>query len=117
MEKRVFHISKKDSCYQEASFTVPPLWNRLSFSLEMPEQAARLCYLLIFDSHGRLRFHHQAGYGDWKYQMGIDGMSTSLGGIPGEIEPGEWKAAICCFSEYIDQYLGCLLYTSDAADE
>ena len=39
-------------------------------------------------------------------QLGIDGMSTSLGGIPGEIEPGEWKAAICCFSEYIDQYLG-----------
>ena len=106
MKKRVFHISKKDSCYQEASFTVPPLWNRLSFSLEMPEQAARLCYLLVFDSHGRLRFHHQVGYGDWKYQLGIDGMSTSLGGIPGEIEPGEWKAAICCFSEYIDQYLG-----------
>ena len=63
-------------------------------------------YLVVYDQEGRVRLWRLLGHGERELLIGSGGKDTSVGGVPGLIEAGNWKVELFLFTEYIAQFLG-----------
>ncbi len=63
-------------------------------------------YLVVYDQEGRVRLWHLLGHGERELLIGSGGKDTSVGGVPGPIEAGDWNIELFLFTEYIAQFLG-----------
>lgn len=85
---------------------VSPSWSHLEIQLDIEEKYALLCYFILLDPMGNVRMLRQMGFCENRMLLTQDSRSTTPGGVPGIVMPGQWKAIICLFSEYVEQRLG-----------
>ena len=62
-------------------------------------------FILLWDETGAIRLQKLLGYGEQKLAVGLDGMHTTIGGVPGKISAGNWKISLGIFEEYVKQNL------------
>lgn len=105
-EKFDFVISREADNIYEESFEVPHKLKTLYLDISVPEECRYMGFVILRDENGVIRLQKLLGYGEQKLAVGVDGVHTAIGGVPGEILPGEWKLCIGIFTEYVKQRLG-----------
>lgn len=105
--KRTFEflIDENFKPVQTASFEVPSLSNSICISHNIPEQIASVITLVVVDTQNRVRLQKQFGYSEKILSIGVQSEITTIGGIPGKIETGNWKIILYVPIEYIKRGL------------
>ena len=100
-----FLISSDVDTVQTAFFEVPIACDaiKIEHNLEIP--LSLLVVMEIVDSQGRVRLQKQLGYSDKLIGIGKKNKDTTIGGIPGIIENGNWSIKIFLFTEYVQKYI------------
>lgn len=98
-------INRQTANFREESFVVPHELHTIYIGVKMPEECRYLSFLLVRDEKGEIRLQKLLGYGEQNLAIGNDGEHTSIGGVAGNIKPGQWKLGIGIF-EYVCQRLG-----------
>lgn len=107
MEQTItFEIHKDTKAVQRELFEVPRSAKRLIFKVEVDADFALMGYLIIRDERRRIRFQKLLGYSERVIALGDSSENTTVGGVPGRIEGGEWELSLCIFTEYVKQFLG-----------
>lgn len=100
-----FSINKDVQAAQTASFEVPSCYPAISICHNIPSSLALVVHMVIEDSQRRVRFHKQLGYSEPLIGLGAHNEETTIGGIPGVIEPGIWTVRIYVATEYVREYM------------
>lgn len=98
-------INRQTANFREESFVVPHELHTIYIGVKMPEECRYLSFLFVKDEKGEIRLQKLLGYGEQNLAIGNDGEHTSIGGVAGNIKPGQWKLGIGIF-EYVCQRLG-----------
>ncbi len=72
----------------------------------MPEVCRCMGFVILEDPRGQVRLQKLLGYGEQRLAVGRSGENTSIGGVPGKIEPGRWKLTLGIFADYVQQKPG-----------
>lgn len=103
-----FAINQETEKIHEESFAIPHELETLYIEIKRSEECCYSCYMgfiLLWDETGAIRLQKLLGYGEQKLAVGLDGMHTTIGGVPGKILAGNWKISLGIFEEYIKQNL------------
>lgn len=104
-----FNITKDMNMITRETIMVPsePMSQMgLHFAITMDEICRYMAFLIIVDPEGQLRLQKLLGYGDQNISITADSNTTTIGGVPGLVIPGEWQMLLGIFTEYVDQRLG-----------
>ncbi len=101
-----FTISKTAQNFHEEFFVIPHEIKSLYIDIKLPEECRYMGYIILRDEKGAVRLQKLLGYGEQKLAIGSDGETTTVGGVPGKIMPGEWKVGLGIFTEYVEQHMG-----------
>ena len=101
-----FTISRETDKLHEESFVIPHELKTLYLDIKVPEECRYMGFVILRDEIGAIRLQKLLGYGEQKLAVGTDGVHTAIGGVPGNIAPGEWKIGLGIFTEYVEQRLG-----------
>ncbi len=105
-ETRIYTISRETANIQKKSIEIPSSYKQLHIVMEIPEICRYMAFLIVRDATGNIRFQKLLGYGEQKLCIGSGPSDTTIGGVPGEIMPGEWQIIVGVFTEYVAQKLG-----------
>ena len=103
-----FAINQETEKIHEESFAIPHELETLYIEIKRSEECCYSCYMgfiLLWDETGAIRLQKLLGYGEQKLAVGLDGMHTTIGGVPGKISVGNWKISLGIFEEYVKQNL------------
>lgn len=85
---------------------VPAACRQLSLTHDLESKYGFLVFVILRDSHRNVRFQKQLGISEQVIAIGPDAMSTTMGGVPGEIFTGEWSLEVYLFAEHISHLAG-----------
>lgn len=102
----IFQISKSTAVRSEESVRIPFATSQMLLRVRLEKEYSGMGYLVVYDPEGRVRLWHLLGHGERELLIGSGGKDTSVGGVPGSIEAGNWKVELFLFTEYIAQFLG-----------
>lgn len=106
MEKTLSYlISEKAEVIQEGTFYVPSACNQLSFRHNLSSRYTFLVFVRVLDPNGKLRFQKQLANSEPVFQIGSKAELTTIGGISGEISPGNWTIKLYFFTEHLGRLL------------
>lgn len=107
MEKIInYTISKKAAKVKWEPFDVPTEMDVLRILVGVPEKCRCMGFVAVKDPLGQVRLQKFLGYGEQNLAVGTSSRSTSIGGVPGKLKPGEWQLGLGMFTEYVWQKLG-----------
>lgn len=86
----MFELHDKVPIKQVGAFFVPQNCSGISFTHTIDTPYSMLVILMIRDNHGRLRFQKQLGHSSKTVYLGETAEYTTIGGIPGKINSGQW---------------------------
>lgn len=98
-----FVIEKSMNTIQKGTFTVPSVCQRLCLEYDLKEPYTFLIFMLVKNPKGIIRFQKQLGYSEPVICIGQSERDTTIGGIPGEIEPGDWTVETYVFAEHVER--------------
>lgn len=101
-----FTLSGNADSRQTGTFIVPAACQQLSLCCDLDKKYGFLIFVILKDSRKHVRFQKQLGISEGVITIGPDAMSTTMGGIPGEIFTGAWKLDVILFTEHIHRLLG-----------
>lgn len=108
MSKQIkYEISHQAEQLHWESTEIPSVTSGLLIQADMPEKCRCMAFILVKDSEGVIRLQKLLGHGEQKLGIGLTTKETSIGGVPGIIQPGTWQIGIGIFTEYVVQILGC----------
>ena len=102
----IFQISKSTAVRSEESVRIPFATSQMLLRVRLEKEYSGMGYLVVYDQEGRVRLWHLLGHGERELLIGSGGKDTSVGGVPGPIEAGDWNIELFLFTEYIAQFLG-----------
>lgn len=100
-----FVIEKSIDTLQKGTFIVPSVCKHLCIRYDLKEPFTFLVFMLIRNPEGRIRFQKQLSYSTPVICIGEDETDTTIGGIPGAMEPGIWSVDIYIFSEHVERMM------------
>lgn len=100
-----FLISENAKSIQTASFEVPSNCARICIRHNIPKNQALLVTMVVLDNRDRVRLQKQLGYSEPILGIGKKKSETSIGGIPGTIEPGMWTIKLYIATEHLMKYV------------
>lgn len=105
MDKKTLHfvIERSMPTLQKGTFMVPSVCRHLCVEYDLTEPFTFLVFMLIKNPAGMIRFQKQLSYSKPVICIGENETDTTIGGIPGEIEPGSWTVEIYVFAEHLAQ--------------
>lgn len=107
MKKTInYTISQRAARLKWEPFEVTPGMTMLRFIIRVPEECRCMGFIIIEDARGEVRLQKFLGHGGQKLALGLHPRDTSIGGVPGRLVPGEWRAGLGVFTEYALQRLG-----------
>ena len=107
MSKQIkYEISHQAEQLHWESTEIPSMTSGLLIQADMPEKCRCMAFILVKDSEGVIRLQKLLGHGEQKLGIGLTTKETSIGGVPGIIQPGTWQIGIGIFTEYVVQILG-----------
>ena len=101
-----YQITRESETMMEAAVAVPPSWSYIEIAIDVVKEYALLFNFILIDPEGQVRMLRQLGNCDNRIVLTEDSRTTTPGGVPGAIMPGQWKMVLCLFSEYVEQLLG-----------
>ena len=96
----MFELHDKVPIKQVGAFFVPQNCSGISFTHTIDTPYSMLVILMIRDNHGRLRFQKQLGHSSKTVYLGETAEYTTIGGIPGKINSGQWTLEFIFNQEY-----------------
>ena len=107
MEQKIrFEISRKAENLHRELLEVPCNVEHLYIQVEMEEEFRYMSFIIVEDPDGNIRLQKQLAWGEQNLAIGDGPESTTIGGVPGKIQPGIWKISLGIFTEYLNQKLG-----------
>ena len=107
MSKQIkYEISHQTEQLHWESTEIPGMISGLLIQADMPEKCRCMAFILVKDPEGVIRLQKLLGHGEQKLGIGLTTKETSIGGVPGTIQPGTWQIGIGIFTEYVAQVLG-----------
>lgn len=107
MKKAIrFQIYKNAEVRNEESVRIPRPADWMLIEAKLGREYSGMGYIVVRDTKNHIRLQRLLGHGERKMLIGGNVNDTTVGGIPGQIEAGEWKVELYLFTEYIEQFLG-----------
>lgn len=101
-----FTIGAKQAARQEGAFTVPSGCGQLCLKYDLSMEYTFLVFLQLKDPDGKVRFLKQLGYSEPVISIGNGAGDTTIGGVPGKIPAGRWRATVFLFTEHLERIAG-----------
>ena len=74
--------------------------------MDLPDEFRYMSFIILEDPEGTYPPAEAAGLGDQDLCVGKGPKDTTIGGVPGRIQPGTWQVCLGIFTEYLHQRLG-----------
>ena len=101
-----FTVSREAENLHREPLVVPCDTERLYIKVDLPEEFRYMSFLILEDPEGHIRLQKQLAWGDQGLCVGKGPKDTTIGGVPGRIQPGTWQVCLGIFTEYLHQRLG-----------
>ena len=101
-----FTISREAENLHREPIEVPCDTERLYIKVELPDEFRYMSFIILEDPDGHIRLQKQLAWGDQDLCVGKGPKDTTIGGVPGRIQPGTWQVGLGIFTEYLHQRLG-----------
>ncbi|MCK1202621.1 CehA/McbA family metallohydrolase [Streptococcus uberis] len=95
-----FQLDKDQQRLSKASFQMPEQCSGISLTYSLEEPYTMLVLLMIRDDKGRIRFQKQLSYSGKTISLSQESKTTTIGGLPGQLDPGEWTIEAIYNQEY-----------------